>query len=110
MSLRSHLLLLTLAVLLPLALFGIGATLWVGYRERDAFEQGARQRTLALITAVDTELNGHAGTLRALASSYNLEAGNLPAFHRQAGRLLQTQENWRSIILAMPSGQRILDS
>lgn len=110
MSLRSHLLLLTLAVLLPLALFGIGATLWVGDRERDAFEQGARQRTLALITAVDTELNGHAGTLRALASSYNLEAGNLPAFHRQAGRLLQTQENWRSIILAMPSGQRILDS
>jgi signal transduction histidine kinase/ActR/RegA family two-component response regulator len=110
MSLRSHLLLLTLAVLLPLAIFGVGATLWVADRERDAFEQGARQRTLALITAVDTELGGHAGTLRALASSYNLEAGNLPAFHRQAMRLLQTQENWRSIILAMPSGQRILDS
>jgi signal transduction histidine kinase/ActR/RegA family two-component response regulator len=110
MSLRSHLLLLTLAVLLPLAVFGVGATLWVADRERDAFEQGARQRTLALITAVDTELGGHAGTLRALASSYNLEAGNLPAFHRQAMRLLQTQENWRSIVLAMPSGQRILDS
>lgn len=110
MSLRSHLLLLTLAVLLPLAVFGVGATLWVADRERAAFEQGARQRTLALITAVDTELGGHAGTLRALASSYNLEAGNLPSFHRQAMRLLQTQDNWRSIILAMPSGQRILDS
>lgn len=110
MSLRSHLLLLTLAVLMPLAVFGVGATLWVADRERDAFEQGARQRTLALITAVDTELSGHAGTLRALASSYNLEAGNLPSFHRQAMRLLQTQENWRSIILAMPSGQRVLDS
>src|SRR5690606_5674758 len=110
MSLRSHLLLLTLAVLLPLAIFGVGTTMWAADRESDAFEQGARQRTLALITAVDTELGGHAGTLRALASSYNLEAGNLPSFHRQAMRLLQTQENWRSIILAMPSGQRILDS
>ena len=110
MSLRSHLLLLTLAVLLPLAIFGVGTTMWAADRESDAFEQGARQRTLALITAVDTELGGHAGTLRALASSYNLEAGDLPSFHRQAMRLLQTQENWRSIILAMPSGQRILDS
>jgi signal transduction histidine kinase/ActR/RegA family two-component response regulator len=110
MSLRSHLLLLTLVVLLPLAIFGAGATLWVADRERVAFEQGARQRTLALLTAVDTELNGHLEALRALASSYNLEAGNLAAFHRQAMRLLRTQENWRSIVLALPSGQRVLDS
>jgi signal transduction histidine kinase/CheY-like chemotaxis protein len=110
MSLRSHLLLLTLAVLLPLAIFGAGATLWVADRERIAFEQGARQRTLALITAVDTELSGHAETLRALASSYNLEVGNLRAFHRQAVRLMATQKEWRGIVLALPSGERILDS
>lgn len=110
MSVRSHLLLLTLVVLLPPALFGVGATLWAADREQEAFEQGARQRTLALITAVDTELHGHVETLRALASSYNLEAGNLPAFHRQAMRLLRTQRDWRSIILALPSGERVLDS
>ncbi|HEX6260460.1 MAG TPA: ATP-binding protein, partial [Woeseiaceae bacterium] len=89
---------------------GAGATLWVADRERIGFEQGARQRTLALVTAVDTELNGHVETLRALASSYNLQTGNLPAFHRQAMRLLATQTDWRSIILALPSGQRVLDS
>jgi signal transduction histidine kinase/ActR/RegA family two-component response regulator len=110
MSLRSHLLLLTLVVLLPLAIFGAGATLWVADREQLAFEQGARQRTLALLTAVDTELEGHVETLRALASSYNLQTGNLPAFHRQAMRLLATQNDWRDIILALPSGQRILDT
>ena len=110
MSLRSHLLLLTLAVLLPLAIFGAGATLWVADREQLAFEQGARQRTLALLTAVDTELEGHVRTLRALASSYNLQTGNLPAFHRQATRLLATQTDWRDIILSLPSGQRILDT
>ncbi|MEX2123627.1 MAG: ATP-binding protein [Woeseia sp.] len=110
MSLRSHLLLLTLVVLLPLALFGAGATLWVADRERAAFEQGARQRTLALITAVDTELNGHAETLRALAISYELQTGNLRAFHRQAMRLLATQREWRAIILALPSGERVFDA
>jgi signal transduction histidine kinase/ActR/RegA family two-component response regulator len=110
MSLRSHLLLLTLAALLPLAIFGAGATLWVADRERIAFEKGARQRTLALLTAVDTELNGHVETLRALASSYSLQTGDLPAFHRQAMRLLATQKDWRSVVLALPSGQRILDT
>ena len=110
MSLRSHLLLLTLAVLIPLAIFGAGATLWVADRERIAFEHGARQRTLALITAVDTELSGHAETLRALASSYNLQVGDRPAFQRQAMRLLATQKEWRSIVLALPSGERIFDS
>jgi len=110
MSLRSHLLLLTLVVLLPLAAFGVGATLWVADREREVFEQGARQRTLALITAVDTELKGHTKTIRGLASSYNLQIGDLPAFHRQAMRLLATQNAWRSIILALPSGQRVLDA
>jgi signal transduction histidine kinase/CheY-like chemotaxis protein len=110
MSLRSHLLLLTLVVLLPLAIFGAGATLWVADRERVAFEEGARQRTLALLTAVDAELNGHVETLRALASSHSLQTGNLPEFYRQAMRQLATQEDWRSIVLAVPSGQRVLDT
>jgi signal transduction histidine kinase/ActR/RegA family two-component response regulator len=110
MSLRSHLLLLTLVVLLPLAIFGAGATLWVADRERVAFEEGARQRTLALLTAVDAELNGHVETLRALASSYSLQTSNLPAFYRQAMLLLATQKDWRSIVLALPSGQRVLDT
>jgi signal transduction histidine kinase len=110
MSLRSHLLLLTLVVLLPLAIFGAGATLWVADREWVAFEEGARQRTLALLTAVDAELNGHVETLRALASSYSLQTSNLPAFYRQAMLLLATQKDWRSIVLAVPSGQRVLDT
>lgn len=103
-------LLLTLIVLLPLAAFGVGATLWVADREREVFEQGARQRTLALVTAIDTELNSHAKTLRGLASSYSLQTGKLPAFHREAMRLLATQDAWHSIVLALPSGERILDA
>jgi CHASE1-domain containing sensor protein len=82
MKLRSHLLVLTLAVLLPVSVFGVATTLWVADRERAAFERGAIERTQALLTAVDTELNGHLTSLQGLATSYPLQQGDLDAFRR----------------------------
>jgi signal transduction histidine kinase/ActR/RegA family two-component response regulator len=108
MKLRSHLLVLTLAVLLPVSIFGVATTLWVADREREAFERGARERTLALLTAVDTELNGHVTSLQALATSYHLQNGDLDAFHRQSVRLLPMHTHWKGIALSVPSGERIL--
>src|SRR5690606_29433390 len=108
MMLRTHLLVLTLAVLLPVSIFGVATTLWVAERERDAFERGARQRTLALLTAVDTELSGHVTSLQALATSFHLETGDLDAFHRQSTRLLPMHTHWRLITLSLPSGERVL--
>ena len=52
MKLRSHLLVLTLAVLLPIAVFGVATSLWVADRERAAFERGAIERTQALLRTV----------------------------------------------------------
>lgn len=94
--------------MLPVSIFGIATTLWVADSERAAFENGARERTLALLTAVDTELNGHVTSLQALASSYNLQTGDLDGFHRQAARLLPMHRNWKRITLALPSGERVL--
>lgn len=108
MKLRTHLLVLTLAVLLPVSIFGVATTLWVAERERDAFERGARERTLALLTAVDTELNGHVTSLQALGTSYNLENGDLDAFHRQSSRLLPMHTHWKLITLSLPSGEQVL--
>jgi signal transduction histidine kinase len=108
MKLRSHLLVLTLAVLLPVAVFGVAATLWVADRERASFERGARERTRALMTAVDTELGGHVTSLQALGTSFHLQTGNLDAFHRQATRLLPMHTHWKTITLALPSGERVL--
>ncbi|HEX7063262.1 MAG TPA: ATP-binding protein [Woeseiaceae bacterium] len=108
MKLRTHLLVLTLAVLLPVSIFGVATTLWVAERERDAFERGARERTLALLTAVDTELNGHVTSLQALGTSYDLQNGDLGAFHRQSKRLLPMHTHWRLITLSLPSGEHVL--
>ena len=108
MKLRSHLLWLTVVTLLPMVVFGISATALIARRERAVFQQGAQERTRALLTAVDTELTGHLASLRALASSQPLERGDLEAFHVEAMRVLQTQPNWRSINLALPTGDRVL--
>lgn len=110
MSLRSHLLLLTLVVLAPLSLFGVWATTWVADHEKEIFERGARQRTLALITAVDTELVGHAERLQGLASSAALQRGDLLQFRKEAARFLATQPEWRNIFLTLPNGERILST
>lgn len=110
MTLRSQLLLLTLVVLVPLSVFGIGATVWIADREKDVFERGARERTLAVLTAVDTELSGNADRLRGLASSYDLQIGDLAAFHRAVTRMLPTQPDWRDIVLALPDGEVLLSA
>ena len=107
MQLRSHLLWLTLVTLLPMVVFGISATALIAQREREVFRRGAQERTLALVTALDTELAGHLTSLRALASSEALESGHLEAFHQEATRVLRTQPDWRSISLAQPTGERL---
>jgi signal transduction histidine kinase/CheY-like chemotaxis protein len=107
MKLRSHLLWLTLVTLLPMVVFGVSAAALIAQREREVFRRGAQERTLALVTALDTELAGHLTSLRALASSQALESGHLEAFHREATRVLRTQPHWRSISLAQPTGERL---
>jgi signal transduction histidine kinase len=110
MRLRSHLLILVCGVLLPMIVFGVSTAALMAQRERAVFQRGAMERTLALVTALDTELMGHATSLGALASSRNLEADDLRAFYAEALRVLASQRSWRSIRLALPSGQRVFDT
>jgi signal transduction histidine kinase/CheY-like chemotaxis protein len=110
MRLRSHLLLLTLVTLLPMVVFGVAATALIVRHERATFRQGAQERTRALLTALDTELEGHVTSLRALASSRQLEVGNLPAFYDELRRVLITQRHWDSISLLRPSGERLFET
>jgi signal transduction histidine kinase/CheY-like chemotaxis protein len=110
MRLRSHLLLLILATLFPLVVFGVTATVLVAQREKALFRRGATERTLALLTAVDAELRGHTNSLRALGDSRALADGDLRAFHAEARRMLAIEPSWRSVRIHLPSGQQILDT
>ena len=110
MKLRSHLLWLTLAILLPMVIFGVSATTLIARRERAVFQRGAQERTLAVRTALDIELAGHLTSLRALASSETLAMGDLRAFYDEAARILTSQPNWRGISLTLPSGHHVFQT
>src|SRR5687767_6024836 len=97
MKLRSHLLLLTLGTILPLLVFALIAVGLLAQRERAIFEGGAKERTLALLTAIDADLDTSITTLRALAASPHLDRDDLAAFQEQARRVLSTQLGWKGI-------------
>ncbi len=109
LSLRSHLILLVLISMIPLLIFATAMVVRLSQAELETFRRGARERTLALITAVDTDLNASIGTLQALAASDHLDTGNLVSFRMDAERVLKSQPDWRNIHLAQPSGQQVVD-
>jgi len=109
MKLRWHLVLLTLATLLPLAIFAVveGALLVVS--ERETFRRGAEARTLAVLTAIDTELNRSITTARVLVASPGLGEAELHYFRRTAALVLAAQPDWINITVARPDGQQIMN-
>lgn len=109
MRIRSHLLILTLATLLPMIASAVIAAVLLAQREKTTFRRGAEERTLAVLTAVDAELTSSRDVLNALAASRNLELADLRAFHAEATRVLASQPDWLSIILALPSARQVVN-
>jgi hypothetical protein len=84
MRLRAHLGVLAIAVLLPVLVFSVIAVLLVLRLERRAAEQQIAETTQRIALSVDRELAKAEASLRVLASSMTLTAGNFEAFRRQA--------------------------
>jgi PAS domain S-box-containing protein len=109
MKLRSHLVLLTTGTLLPIIIFAVVIAVSLARREQETFERGATDRIRALLTAVDKELDGSISTLEALATARRLETDDLSGFYERATPILESQPEWSTINLALPSGQEVLD-
>jgi signal transduction histidine kinase/ActR/RegA family two-component response regulator len=77
--------------------------------ERGNFRAAARAHNQTLLSAVDAQIRGYLGTLRALGASASLEAGDLQAFHAEASRVLASQPDWRSVLLLDTSGRQLLN-
>ena len=110
MKLRSHLLILTVATLLPLVVFAVVASVLFARQERSTFERGAIERTRALLTAIDTELRSSVTVLEAMATSPELRSGDLRTFHDEMTRTLTSQPDWFTIELALPSGEEVVNA
>jgi len=109
LSLRTHLLFVVGVAFLPLLLFSVVMVALFAQEERALFQRGAKERTLALLTAVDTELKRSAAALEALAASDRLDSGYLDLFRVDAERVLASRPEWLNIHLAPPSGLQVMN-
>jgi signal transduction histidine kinase/CheY-like chemotaxis protein len=108
MRIRTRLLILILAILVPAF---SAAALAVGYvylEERRAQENSVKEAVRAFALLVDNEFETKAGILRALASSPTLARGELPEFYSHARQLAPTPET--VIILYDLEGRQLLNT
>jgi PAS domain S-box-containing protein len=99
---------LTLGAFVPLLAFSVIMVVRFTEQERAAVERGARDTARALSLAVDRDLLRSVTTLEALATSKELDAGELRGFAREAQRVLPTQDGWLDIMLFDRGGKELM--
>ena len=110
MRLRSHLVLLVLAVLVPMVVFSTVVIVAFGQQQRAAVRNGAVETARALMNAIDESLNGSVSKLQALATSRSLDRRDLGEFDAEVKRVLASQPDWLTIVLLSPDGRQVVNA
>src|SRR3989338_5321091 len=109
MRLRSHLSILVVAAVVPLLTFSTVMVFVFNKQQRAAVENSLLDTARALSLAIDREITASIHTLEALATSDDLDSGDLGKFYEQAARVLKAREDWDNILLADSSGRQLLN-
>jgi signal transduction histidine kinase/ActR/RegA family two-component response regulator len=92
---------------------GLVLSVVLGYflveHEKETFRQAALARNRTFLTAVDAQMLGYLGTLHALAASADLDTGDLQGFDAEARRVLESQVDWRNVLLLNSAGQQLMN-
>ncbi|HEY1268799.1 MAG TPA: ATP-binding protein [Candidatus Binatia bacterium] len=99
MRIRSHLVTLVLAAVLPILAFSAVMTAVFWKQQRAAFDERFLDRVRGLTIALDRELEGHIRALEILSESSALRAGDIRGFYDRAERARDRQKMWSNIIL-----------
>jgi hypothetical protein len=81
MRLRSHLIVLVLAAIVPLLVFAIVTIRQEVTEQRQILERGMHDTARARTLAIDGEVKASLAVLETLASSPFLDSGDLKSFH-----------------------------
>jgi signal transduction histidine kinase/CheY-like chemotaxis protein len=109
MALRRHLVILAALTILPLLVFTTWTVLEMHREERARAERALTDTARALSLAVDGEIAAIVAALESLATSRDLDSGNLRAFHAQAAALQARQAGWTTIALTEAGGADVLN-
>jgi len=108
-KLRTHLILLTLATVVPVVLFAIGLIAYQMRLERSSLERGMRDTARALALALDRDVNDIKTGVESLAASRYLDGrGDLPHFYEEATTVSKGYGAWA--VLSDPSGRQLLNT
>ena len=102
-SLRSSLIILLLAVLLPILIFATVQAVNAARQEREAFELSTQARVRQVIEELDRQLYGEIKVLQILSFSDLLHSDDLARFYDLAQRVVATEPNITHILLADPA-------
>ena len=109
-TLKSYLLKLVLAGVLPLLVFSIGMVVLLARQKQAALERGLVETTRALTVALDKEFESSITALKGLASSEHLGIGDVVGFYDVSFRVLESQPAWKKIILLDAAGNQIFST
>jgi len=108
MRIRTRLLILILAILVPAFLAAVLAVWYVYQEERRAQETSVKEAVRAFTLLVDNELEIREGILRTLANSPALARGDLDTFYRHAHAVAPRGET--AILLLDRDGHQLLNT
>ena len=109
MKIRTHLVLLVCAVLLPVLVFAAVLTGLFWLQHRANFDQRYLDRVRAVRLALDTEIEASIRVLEALEFTSGIDSLELSEFAGKARRVLISQPSWSAIVLADSTGKWILE-
>jgi signal transduction histidine kinase/ActR/RegA family two-component response regulator len=108
--LRRRLFALALAGVLPLAIMsGIGLYA-LARQQRVQAERAGLELARAVASSVEAELRSAVQVLETLAITPSLDTGDLTGFRQRADRIVAAHPQWAAIMLADPSGVRLVDT
>lgn len=103
MKIRTHLLILVAAALLPLLAFAAALTAYLWWQQRNTLELRYLERVRAMAIALDTELDGAIRAMQTLGRSPRLESDPLENSAKRMRRFLDAQPLWESIAVGDPA-------
>lgn len=110
MRLRSYVLIMTAATLLPIVTIACAVVFLLFQKARDEQMQSLVGTARALSLALDRSFESAIATLEALARSENLQAGDLRSLNDEAKRFLAVREGAQAIMLVRPSGEGMIST
>ncbi|HET7365576.1 MAG TPA: sensor histidine kinase, partial [Burkholderiales bacterium] len=109
-ALRTRLLYLAAAAIVPLAVMSGVSLLALLHQQRQQAERAGIELARALATAVDAELQRSISVLQVLAAAPSLERREIERFHELTRRALQNNPSWLTVVLADPQGRQVTNA